>query len=164
MKFNGNFTGAMKDYAEEKLERLAKYTDVKKAVVTYKVLGEDSIKVEISLGDYVRASKMGRDYYALIIHVVEQLDGQIRRYRTSQIFNKRKAGILEFEYDGDEADDNLIEKEKILIADSLSQDEAVEEMELLGHNFFIYRDIDRMENFCVVYKRADGSYGLIECK
>jgi putative sigma-54 modulation protein len=165
MRYSGmSFTDAMKDYAEDKIKRLDKFIDTSNATITAVVLGDNKIKVEISLGSEIRASKVGEDFYALVIDVVEQLDGQIRRYRTSNIFKKRRSGIKEFELDplnNIEVPTYTASKEKFIEAQGMSFDDAVEEMELLGHTFFIYRDIDRLYQVCVVYKRTDGNYGLL---
>ena len=57
-----------------------------------------------------------------------------------------------------------LDSEKILIVPSISQEEAIENMEALGHSFFIYRDIDLADDIVVLYKREDGSYGSIQCR
>ena len=54
-------------------------------------------------------------------------------------------------------------REKVLIIDDISPEEAVEQMELLGHSFYVFKDIDTQE-MCVVYKRTDESYGLLLLK
>lgn len=159
MKFVGNFTTAMKEFAEAKLEKLNTF-DINNATVTYKKI-KDDFKVEISLGSDIRASQSGEDFYTLVNQVVEKLEGQIRRYRTSTIFRKRH--IHESE-DNSEYEDNEISREKLVLLESLTVNEAIESMEALSHTFFVYKDIDRSENTCIVYKREDGSYGVIETR
>lgn len=166
MKFKGNLTQAMKDYISEKTQRLAKYVDDLDSLdVKYRMDGE-KYKLEMSLDNNLRASKIGEDFYALVPLVVEQLDGQIRRYRTSKIFNKRKSNIREnFEVeDSFDSFESKITREKLLYVDALSEDEAIEMMESLAHSFFIYKDINRENKICVVYLRSDNTYGVIICQ
>lgn len=160
----GNFTRSMIDYVEEKITKLNKYTATADAVVSYSSLKDDKFKVEISLKNQIRATSVGIDFYALIGDVVNKLELQIKRFKSTATFKKEKHhGILVSDDADFEAEDDLIEKEKVVILDEISSDEAIDEMELLGHNFYVYRDIDRKAT-CIVYKRADGTYGLMETR
>lgn len=158
----GNFTKAMIDYSEEKIEKLSKYTKTGDAVVCYSALKDDKFKVEISLNNQIRATAVGVDFYALIGDVVNKLELQIKRFKSTATFKEKHHGILVSD-DADSEVEDLIEKEKVVILDEISSDEAIDEMELLGHNFYVYRDIDR-KAVCIVYKRADGTYGLMETR
>lgn len=159
----GNFTKAMIDYSEEKIEKLSKYTKTGDAVVCYSALKDDKFKVEISLNNQIRATAVGVDFYALIGDVVNKLELQIKRFKSTATFKEKHHGILVSDDADSEVEDDLIEKEKVVILDEISSDEAIDEMELLGHNFYVYRDIDR-KAVCIVYKRADGTYGLMETR
>ena len=160
MTFIGGFTKAMIDYSEEKISKLSKYTKTADAVVSYSSLKDDKFKVEVSLNNQIRATAVGVDFYALIGDVVNKLELQIKRFKSTATFKEKHHGILASDF---EAEDDLIEKEKVVILDEISSDEAIDEMELLGHTFYVYRDIDRKAT-CIVYKRADGTYGLMETR
>jgi putative sigma-54 modulation protein len=159
MKFNGNFTEAMKDYTAEKLEKLTKYLDVSDAVCKYKKEGND-FKVEISLGDNIRAAKKGDDFYHVVIEVVDVLASNIKKYRKSRAYQERHCGISE-DVEVQEFVKSGIVREKIHVIEETTEDIAISKMELLGHTFYIYKDIDRGGDTCVVYKRTEGDYGLI---
>lgn len=163
MTFIGGFTKAMIDYSQEKIEKLNKYTKTADAVVSYSSLKDDRFKVEVSLNNQIRATSIGIDFYALIGDVVNKLELQIKRFKSTATFKQKRHGILVSDDVDSEIEDDLIEKEKVVILDEISSDEAIDEMELLGHNFYVYRDIDR-KTICIVYKRADGAYGLMETR
>lgn len=162
MKFQGNFTTAMKDNATEKVMKLSKYINCENAIVAYKTTRDGLTKVEISIGNDVRASKTGEDFYELVPDVVDKLESQIKRYKSTKLYSKRHCGIENLPDVEDTTDE--ITKEKTIVLDKETYDEAIDEMELLGHNFFIYKDVDRADNICVIYKRFDGTYGVIECR
>lgn len=162
MKFNGNFTEAMKDYTAEKLHKLDKYLDVSDAVCKYKKEGND-FKVEISVGDNIRASKKGDDFYHVVIDVIDVLASNIKKYRKTRAYQDRHYGISE-DTEAIELMKSGIVREKIHLIEETTEDVAISKMELLGHSFYIYKDIDRGCDTCVVYKRTEGDYGLIIAK
>jgi putative sigma-54 modulation protein len=158
-----SFTDAMQRYLIEKVEKLSKYvSDIDGKAVLSKEGAK--IKLEISLPGNIRASKSGMDFYPLVTEVVEQLEGQIRKFKTITK-NQRKHNI---KHEYEELDSFLEEKrydvrEKIIIKQEMTQEEAIENMELLGHTFFAYEDIEHKTS-CVVYKRHDGGYGCLVLK
>ena len=164
MKFIGDFTNAMKEYAKEKLTKIEKYVNIDDATVSFKKFSkEDKVKVEISL-DKIRASKIGDDYYDLIYKVIDKLDSQIKKYKEK---SNVKIGLNNFLYDPlceDESYLDTISKEKILFPDEITSKKAIDEMELLDHDFYIYKDIDKQNDVCVLYKRYDDTYGIIDIK
>ena len=157
-----NFSEAMKNYTSEKLEKLESFPEVNGDFrVTLTTLPNKEFNVEISVDNKIRASSVGEDYYALVIDTIQKLQLQIKKYR-KYIDHKTKGSKYEIE-EYDDVDD-LIAKEKTLIVDELSIDEAIVEMDILGHNFFIFRDIDCGNEITVIYKRKDERIGLIRCK
>ena len=132
-------TDAIKDYTENKLSRLEKYfkDDDIKANVLARVRGNSQIvEVTIPTSKYVlRSEEENEDLYAAIDLVTDKLERQIRK----------------------------IVKRKNIETKPMDEEEAILEMELLGHSFFVYKDMDT-NNTCVLYKRKDGDYGLIETK
>ena len=164
MKFTGNFTNAMVAHCEEKIARLEKYSEISNLLsdVRFKLskLG-NNFKLEIQLGSELRSSAVGEDFYNLVIEVVEKLDGQIRRYRTSKIFKKHNSSGHVFQ--NQEEEEIQILARKYTICDSLTEEEAINKMEALDFDFFAYKDIDESDKVCIVYRRYDGMYGKIIC-
>ena len=102
--------------------------------------------------------------YAAIDLVVDKLEGQIRKTKSKlkkQI--KKNETVLNFDYELSEGEEyrNKIVKRKQLELKPMSEEEAILQLELLGHDFFIYKDVHTNE-IDILYKRRDGNYGVIE--
>lgn len=164
-------TDAIRDYVEDKLGRLDKYFkdgDIN-ANVLLKVKGNRQIiEVTVPTDKYIlRSEEEHNDLYAAIDLVVDKLEGQIRKNKTKlkkqNIDNKYKDFNFDYELDEDEENNDVIVKHKEIEMKPMDSEEAILEMELLGHSFFVYKDVDT-GNVNVLYKRKDGNYGLIETK
>ena len=163
-------TDAIKDYTENKLSRLEKYfkDDDIKANVLARVRGNSQIvEVTIPTSKYVlRSEEENEDLYAAIDLVTDKLERQIRKNKT-RLNRNTKESVKEFNCDyevkDEEASKEKIVKRKNIETKPMDEEEAILEMELLGHSFFVYKDMDT-NNTCVLYKRKDGDYGLIETK
>ena len=164
-------TDAIRDYVEDKLGRLDKYfkdSDIN-ANVLLKVKGNRQIiEVTVPTDKYIlRSDEEHNDLYAAIDLVVDKLEGQIRKNKTKlkkqNIDNKYKDFNFDYELDEDEENNDVIVKHKEIEMKPMASEEAILEMELLGHSFFVYKDVDT-GNVNVLYKRKDGNYGLIETK
>ena len=161
-------TDAIKDYAETKLGKLDKYfkEDGITANVLARVRGNSQIvEVTIPTSKFIlRSEEENEDLYAAIDLVTDKLERQIRKNKTR--LNKNiKENIKEFNFDyelekDEEADEKIVKRKNIEMK-PMDEEEAILEMELLGHSFFVYKDMDT-NKVCVVYKRKDGNYGLIE--
>lgn len=173
MKYNirGNkieVTDSIKDYLEEKLSKIEKYFDDEgaevKAVISTK--GKDqNIEVTIWSGKYnIRVEEKNDDLYAAIDLIVDKIERQIRKFKT-KVISKRVKDIPEsemfFEEDLDTQNDLKVVRRKELFLKPIDEEEAITQMELLGHSFFVFKDVDSNKT-CVIYKRKDGDYGLIE--
>lgn len=173
MKYNirGNkieVTDSIKDYLEEKLSKIEKYFDDEgaevKAVISTK--GKDQkIEVTIWSGKYnIRVEEKNDDLYAAIDLIVDKIERQIRKFKT-KVISKRVKDIPEvemfFEEDLDTQNDLKVVRRKELFLKPIDEEEAITQMELLGHSFFVFKDVDSNKT-CVIYKRKDGDYGLIE--
>ena len=166
-------TDAIGNYVETKLDRLNKYfkEDNILANVLLKVRGNDQIiEVTIPTDKFIlRSEEADKDLYAAIDLVTDKLERQIRKNKTrlnKQNFdNKFKEFNFDYEMlDEEESSENeVIVKRKKLEMKPMDEEEAILEMNLLGHEFFVYKD---MHTNCVnvLYKRKDGNYGLIETK
>ena len=171
MKFNirGDkieVTSAIKDYIEEKLTKLDKYF---KEEVEAKVLirvrnGLESIEVTIPTNKFtIRAEAANQDLYTSIDKVEEILERQIRKHNSKirDKFKKEVVSEFNFELDLDEeTSQNKIVKRKSIDVKPMDEEEAVLQMELLNHDFFMFKNVEE-DCISVVYKRKDGEYGII---
>lgn len=163
-------TDAIRDYAETKLGKLEKYfkDDEVTANVLTRVRGNAQIvEVTIPTSKFVlRSEEENEDLYAAIDLVSDKLERQIRKNKT-RLNRNVKDNVKEFNFDFDVEDEEQskekIVKRKNIEMKPMDEEEAILEMELLGHSFFVYKDMDT-NNTCVLYKRKDGDYGLIETK
>lgn len=165
-------TEAMEAYAKEKLSKLEKYLDeTEKAKATVLVKVRDYLnKVEVTIplkSLILRAEVADEDYYAAIDLVIDKLERQIRKNKTRIASNKKKE-IRDFAYNyieelevTDQEEDEKVVKRKKIDLKPMSEEEAILQMELLGHAFYLYKDAET-NNPTVVYKRKDGDYGIIE--
>ena len=163
-------TDAIKDYTETKLGKLEKYfkDDDITANVLAKVRGNSQIvEVTIPTSKFIlRSEEENEDLYAAIDLVSDKLERQIRKNKT-RLNRNIKDSVKEFNFDFDIKDEEeskeKIVKRKNIEMKPMDEEEAILEMELLGHSFFVYKDMDT-NKICVLYKRKDGDYGLIETK
>ena len=176
MKFNirGDkleITDAIGNYVESKLSKLNKYfkDDDLLANVLLRVRGNSQIiEVTIPTDKFIlRSEEEDKDLYAAIDLVTDKLERQIRKNKTrlnkQNIDNKYKEFNLDYEIldEEDTSENELIVKRKKLEMKPMDEEEAILEMNLLGHEFFVYKDM-HTDNINVLYKRKDGNYGLIE--
>lgn len=172
---NIEVTPAIRDYAEKKVGKLERYfTDVPDATahVNLKVYTEKTAKVEVTIPlPYIvlRAEETSPDLYASIDLVVDKLERQIRKFKTKISRRQRDASSVAptEKTKADVAVDEALESEldivrtKRLSLKPMDSEEAVLQMTMLGHNFFIFEDIET-NGTSIVYRRKDGKYGLIE--
>ena len=160
-------TDAIKEYIEKKAERLVKYFgDEIDANVTIKTEGSEQVaQMDVKIGtDRFRAVTAHKDLYASIDLVVEKLERQIRKNKTRIKERKVKdIPVINFEAIIEEEPKTTIVKRKSVEMKPMDEEEAVLQMELLGHEFFVFQDIDT-DSISVLYKRKDGNYGIIETK
>ena len=161
-------TSAIQDYIETKLSRLDKYfknADVD-ASVLIKVKGkEQAIEVTIPYDKYtLRSEERRNDLYAAIDLVIDKLEGQIRKNKAKlkkQIKKSDEFFNFDYEVEKEEDNHNKIVKRKSFEMKPMNEEEAILELELLGHDFYIYKDA-KTNDINVLYKRKDGNYGVIE--
>ena len=163
-------TAAIQEYIETKLSRLDKYfkeTDVE-ANVLIRVRNKDQIiEVTIPYDKYtLRSEERQEDLYAAIDLVIDKLEGQIRKTKTKlKKQMKKNNDFFNFDYEltKEEKEESKIVKRKTLEMKPMDEEEAVLQMELLGHEFFVFQDIETGTT-SVLYRRKDGNYGIIETK
>ncbi|MFS0783681.1 ribosome hibernation-promoting factor, HPF/YfiA family [Bacillus sp. 1P06AnD] len=176
---NIEVTPALREYVEKKIGKLERYfnnTSNATVHVNLKVYNDKTSKVEVTVpmsNLVLRAEERNADMYAAIDTITDKLERQIRKHKTKVNRKFRTAGstadLFDFEpeegtpQDAVETEDNDLEvvRNKRFDLKPMDSEEAILQMNLLGHNFFVYTNAEtEMTN--VVYKRKDGRYGLIE--
>lgn len=168
---NMEITSALKNIVEKKLQRLDRYfnPELKMHATLSVTKNRQTIEVTIPFGDvFLRAEESTDDMYASIDAVVDKMERQIRKQKTK--LERRNYGgdsvrfvnVPDMNDEGrDEEGEAQIVKTKRFAIKPMSAEEAVLQMELLGHNFFVFQEAESSD-VNVVYKRKDGNYGLIE--
>lgn len=163
-------TEAMENYAKEKISKLEKYLETgedAKATVVAKVHGHKHIvEVTIPLKKVIlRGEESQADFYAAVDTVIDKLERQIRKNKTR--ISSRKKEVIDFAYDFieeiEEEEPQKIVKRKKIEVKPMDEEEAILQMELLGHDFYMYKDAETGTP-ALVYKRKDGNYGIIEAE
>ena len=165
---NVDVTGGLRKTVEEKLGKLEKYfSEDTKVNVTLSV-DKERHKIEVTIplkGKIIRSEQVSNDMYVSIDLVEETIERQLKKYKNKLIDKHQDASIsfkrefLEKEYvDEDEV---KIERVKRFDIKPMYPEDACVQMELLGHNFFVFINAET-DQPCVVYKRKANTYGLIE--
>lgn len=177
MKFNirGNkidVTPAIKSYIEEKIGRLDKYLEDPEGVtanIVIKLRGNEQI-VEVTIPIkriILRGEEAHKDLYASIDKVSDKIERQIRKNKTKlkkqREINNYLDFNVDFETEKEDGEEVNIVKRKVIEMKPMSEEEAILQMELLGHEFFVFNNIDA-ETVSILYKRKDGNYGIIDTK
>lgn len=165
---NIELTEGIESKINKKLNMLDKYfimsdnVEAKVLIRTYP-LGQ---KIEVTIPtEYVllRAEVVDQDLYNAIDLVIDKLEGQIRKYKT-RLSRKSKDNKLAFNLssiEDVESEEDVLVKVKSITPKPMDMEEAIMQMELIGHSFFVYRDVES-DSISIVYRRNDGDYGLIE--
>ncbi|KMY43067.1 sigma-54 modulation protein [Bacillus sp. FJAT-27916] len=172
---NIEVTPAIRDYVEKKVGKLERFfsdTPNANVHVNLKVYADKNAKVEITIplpNLVLRAEETNTDMYACIDIINDKLERQIRKYKTKINRRSRDTGKEVFVTpEGDlepevQEDEDKLEVVRVKRFDlkPMDSEEAILQMDMLGHNFFIYTDAET-DGTHIVYKRKDGKYGLIE--
>lgn len=161
-------TDAIKDYITEKIDKLNKYFDEPDEItanILIKVKGyNQTIEVTIPTTSFtIRNEESAEDLYAAIDSVVDKIERQIRKNKTKiNKISKNALKKLNLMYqEEEEEEDTKIVRRKTLNTKPMSEEEAILQMEMLGHDFFIFKD-SNTSNISILYKRKDNNYGVIE--
>ena len=163
-------TDAIKEYIASKLDKLNKYFDSPEDItanILVKVKGfEQTIEVTIPTTNFtIRNEESAEDLYAAIDLVIDKIERQIRKNKTK--INKiekdaaKKLNFAFMENIEEDDEDTIIVRRKTLNTKPMDEEEAMLQMEMLGHDFFVYKDRDT-KRVCIIYKRKDNNYGIIE--
>lgn len=158
-------------YAEKKVMKLARYFEEDAEALIVFSVEKNRNKAELTVhgaGTWFRASESTSDMFASIDSAVATIEGQIRKNKTRLAKRLRQDAFVrsvteETSFVPEEnAEDLSITKSKSFYFKPMTREEAVLQMNLLNHDFFAFRDEDKGGAFAVVYRRADGTYGLID--
>ncbi len=164
---NLDITEGLRSAVEEKISKLERYfTDSTEVHVTLST-EKNRQKIEVTIpmkGSIIRAEEVSSDMYVSIDLVEEVIERQLRKYKNKLIDKAQNAAQLSRAFieedDYDEEQISIIRSKKFAIK-PMDAEEACVQMELLGHDFFVFRNADTDE-VNVVYKRQNNTYGLIE--
>ena len=158
-------TKAIDNYIDTKMARLDKYfkeNDVKANIIVKLKDKKQAIEVTIPYDKYIlRNEEVHDDLYAAIDLVTDKLERQIRKNKTrltsKKVNNNKEFALQEIK---EEKSESKIVRRKSVEVKPMNEEEAILQMELLGHEFYMYKDADT-NKAAVVYKRKDGNYGII---
>ncbi len=162
-------TNALRQHVEKRVGKLERYLDkLDEAQVTLSV-ERDRHKVEVTIpvdGIILRGEEVSGDMYGSVDMVIEKLERQIQKYKTKLSKKIRSNSLREFVAQSvgqvsEEEEEPQVLKTKRFAIKPMPIDEAIMQMNLLGHNFFVFSNAETDE-VNVVYQRKDGNYGLIE--
>ena len=163
--------GNVHAYAEKKIMKLARYFEEDAQALVVFSVEKNRNNVELTVrgaGTWFRAHESTSDMFASIDAAVGTIEGQIRKNKTRLARRLKQDAFVrsvqeETSFAPETAEEDLsIVKAKKFYFKPMTREEAVMQMNLLGHNFFAFRDEDNGGSFAVVYKRNEGGYGLID--
>ncbi|EKW99195.1 ribosome hibernation-promoting factor, HPF/YfiA family [Ligilactobacillus saerimneri] len=169
---NIEVTSALREYVEKKISKLEKFfedTSNSTAHVNMKVYSDKNAKVEVTIPlPYLvlRAEETSPDMYASVDLVTDKLERQIRKYKTKVNRKSREKGFKNLDFVPSETEEvpeksfDIVRTKQVSIK-PMDSEEAILQMDMLGHDFFIYQDAES-DGINIVYRRRDGRYGLIE--
>ncbi len=168
---NIEVTEALRKYAEEKVSRIIRHFDhITHIEIEFTVVKNPSVTnnqtVEVLLfakRAVIKAQESSNDMYASLDKAIDKLDRQIKKYKGKFYTSghKHMSDIADLTMTLPLAEELKIVKRKKFEIKPMMPDEAVLQMDLLGHNFFVFLNAET-EKVNVVYKRKDNNYGLIE--
>ena len=168
-----NLPNKVHAYAEKKVGKLDRYfkADAEAAIVFSVEKGRNNVELTIrSGGTIIRVAESTSDMFATIDAAVSSVERRLRKNKSRLEKRRRQDAfsrtvdveeLSSFVPESDEEEYRIVRTKKFPIK-PMTVDEAVLQMELVGHTFFAFKDVDHDGRFCVVYKRNDGDYGLIE--
>lgn len=159
-------TDSIKEYLVEKLSRIDKYFDNPDSVeakIVFIVRGREH-KVEVTIpykNFWIRSEVSHSDMYAAIDLAVDKLERQFRKYKTKLTSKKKSKEIInEIEDFFEETNETIVRRKEIFLK-PIDEEEAIIQMELSNHDFYIFKD-STDDKVTVLYKRKDGNYGIIK--
>lgn len=162
-----DLTSGMKEYVEKKLAKLDKFFDEDAEAKITMSVEKNRQKIEatvINRNTIFRVEQVTSDMYVTMDKIIDDMERQIRKNKTrleKKLRNEAFADLGTFDVPVEEEKEFNIIKTKSFTTKPMSNEEAILQMNLLGHTFFVYKN-DKTEKNNIVYKRNDGNYGIIE--
>ena len=165
---NIDITDGLRTAVEDKLGKLERYFTADTEIIVTLSVEKERQKIEVTIpvkGNIIRSEQVSNDMYVSIDLVEEIIERQLRKYKT-KIINKKQnvetfqPEFIEKDYEDDTNEIKIIRTKKFGFKPMYPED-ACGQMELLGHNFFVFLNAET-EEVNVVYKRKGNTYGLIE--
>lgn len=159
-------TDSVKEYAAKKIEKLDRFfsNDANALVKFRQERGRYIVEATVQTGKlYFRAEQTTSDPYASIDNVVDVIERQIRKNKT-RLEKRLREGAFEKNSDNEpvaEEDFEVVRRKRFEVK-PMTLEEAILQMNLLGHEFFAFKNVEEGGRLAVVYKRKDTGYGLIE--
>lgn len=164
---NIDVTEGLRASVQDKLGKLERYFTPDTEVIVTLSVEKERQKIEVTIpvkGNIIRSEQVSNDMYVSIDLVEEVIERQLRKYKTKIVDKKQEGGNFQKAY----IENDYMEDEEIRIIRSkkfgmkpMFPEDACVQMELLGHNFYVFRNAETDE-VNVVYKRKGNTYGLIE--
>ena len=164
---NIDVTPGLREAVEEKIGKLEKYFTPDTEVHVTLSVEKDRQKIEVTIpvkGSIIRSEQVSNDLYVSIDLVEEIIERQLKKYKSKLVNYKQNSDNFKQDYiEKDFADDDEIKiiRSKKFDMKPMYPEDACVQMELLGHNFFVFQNAET-DQVCVVYKRKGNTYGLIE--
>jgi putative sigma-54 modulation protein len=164
---NIEVTDALRDYAEKKVAKVAKFFEkspVGSQVTLRTERGIHIVEITVQVdGILLRGEEKTGDMYASIDGAIDKIERQVHKFKTriNRKFREENRVVLESSPSQKEQLEPQIKRTKRFAVKPMSVEEAVMQMDLLGHDFFVFSNSESDE-VNVVYRRKDGNYGLIE--
>lgn len=166
---NIEITPGLKDTIERKLGKLERYFTPDTEIIVTLSVEKERQKIEVTIpvkGDIIRSEQESTDMYVSIDLVEEVIERQLRKYKNKLVAKHQAGGsfnqtFVESEDEVADSDEIRIVRTKRFGVKPMFPEDACMQMDLLGHNFFVFSNAET-EEVNVVYKRKDGSFGLIE--
>lgn len=163
---NIDVTDGLKNAVQEKLGKLERYFTPNTEIIVTLSVEKERQKIEVTIpvkGSIIRSEQVSNDMYVSIDLVEEVIERQLRRYKNKLVDKHQESGsfqkaFLEDEYEEEEV--KILRSKKYDVKPMYSEDACVQ-MELLGHNFFVFVNAET-DQVNVVYKRKGGTYGIME--
>ena len=164
---NIDITEGLRNAVTEKLGKLERYFTPETEIHVTLSVEKDRQKIEVTIpvkGNIIRSEQVSSDMYVSIDLVEEVIERQLRKYKTKIVNQQQAGGNFQKEF----VEDEFLEDEEVKIIRTkkfgikpMYPEDACVQMELLGHNFYVFRNAETDE-VNVVYKRKGNTYGLIE--
>lgn len=160
-------TDSIKNYLTSKLDKMGKFFDNSESInakILFVTKGrEHKVEVTIPYKTFqLRSEASHSDMYAAIDLVIDKLERQFRKYKSKLVSKQKREEIINEIEDYFEEETEEVVKRKELFLKPTDEEEAIVQMELSGHDFYIFKNIDEKNAICVLYKRKDGGYGIIK--